>query len=305
MAPEIVLVVGAMALLMLGVFRPENDREAETIGWLAIVVLALAAWLVLEQPAGGRRCSTAASWSTASRRFMKVLTLVASAGCAAALVRLHARDAIAEVRVSGARAAGERRHDDDDLGQRSDRALPGPRAAEPRALRGGGDPPRRRALERGGPQVFRARRAVLGHAALRRLADLRLHRLDELRRYRHGRQGDDGRNDIGLIIGLVFLLVGIAFKISAVPFHMWTPDVYEGAPTPVTTFFAAAPKAAAMALLMRVTLGALRGHRAAMAAGGQRARAWPPWGSARSLPSARPTSSGCSPTPPSAISAMP
>jgi NADH-quinone oxidoreductase subunit N len=65
--------------------------------------------------------------------------------------------------------------------------------------------------------------------------------------------------DIGLIIGLVFLLVGLAFKISAVPFHMWTPDVYEGAPTPVATFFAAAPKAAAIALLMRVTLGAFAG----------------------------------------------
>jgi NADH-quinone oxidoreductase subunit N len=65
--------------------------------------------------------------------------------------------------------------------------------------------------------------------------------------------------DIGLIVGLVFLLVGIAFKISAVPFHMWTPDVYEGAPTPVAAFFAAAPKAAAMALLMRVTLSAFAG----------------------------------------------
>jgi NADH-quinone oxidoreductase subunit N len=65
--------------------------------------------------------------------------------------------------------------------------------------------------------------------------------------------------DIGLIVGLVFLLVGIAFKISAVPFHMWTPDVYEGAPTPVATFFAVAPKTAAMALLMRVTLGAFAG----------------------------------------------
>ena len=61
---------------------------------------------------------------------------------------------------------------------------------------------------------------------------------------------------IGLIFGLVFLLAGIAFKISAVPFHMWTPDVYEGAPTPVTAFFAAAPKVAAMALLVRLVLGA-------------------------------------------------
>jgi NADH-quinone oxidoreductase subunit N len=57
---------------------------------------------------------------------------------------------------------------------------------------------------------------------------------------------------IGLIFGMVFLLAGIAFKISAVPFHMWTPDVYEGAPTPVTAFFASAPKVAAMALFIRV-----------------------------------------------------
>src|ERR1700742_3494241 len=59
---------------------------------------------------------------------------------------------------------------------------------------------------------------------------------------------------IGLIFGLVFLLAGLCFKISAVPFHMWTPDVYEGAPTPVTTFFAAAPKVAAIALFVRAML---------------------------------------------------
>ena len=65
--------------------------------------------------------------------------------------------------------------------------------------------------------------------------------------------------NIGLIIGLVFLLVGLAFKISAVPFHMWTPDVYQGAPTPVTAFFAAAPKMAAMALIVRVLMSAFPG----------------------------------------------
>ncbi|MBA4204436.1 NADH-quinone oxidoreductase subunit NuoN [Pannonibacter phragmitetus] len=59
---------------------------------------------------------------------------------------------------------------------------------------------------------------------------------------------------IGLVFGLVFMLAGLAFKISAVPFHMWTPDVYEGAPTPVTAFFAAAPKVAAMGLLVRVVI---------------------------------------------------
>ena len=62
---------------------------------------------------------------------------------------------------------------------------------------------------------------------------------------------------IGLLLGLVFLLAGIAFKASVVPFHMWTPDVYEGAPTPVTAFFASAPKVAAILLATRVCLEAL------------------------------------------------
>jgi len=65
------------------------------------------------------------------------------------------------------------------------------------------------------------------------------------------RAATDSRENVGLVIGLVFLISGLAFKVSAAPFHMWTPDVYEGAPTPVTAFFAAAPKLAAMALFAR------------------------------------------------------
>jgi len=61
---------------------------------------------------------------------------------------------------------------------------------------------------------------------------------------------------IGVAFGIVFLLAGLCFKVSAVPFHMWTPDVYEGAPTPVTAFFASAPKVAAMAVFVRVVLSA-------------------------------------------------
>jgi NADH-quinone oxidoreductase subunit N len=61
---------------------------------------------------------------------------------------------------------------------------------------------------------------------------------------------------LALTFGLVFLLAGLCFKVSAVPFHMWTPDVYEGAPTPVTAFFAAAPKVAAMAVFVRATMTA-------------------------------------------------
>ena len=64
----------------------------------------------------------------------------------------------------------------------------------------------------------------------------------------------DGILPMGQVLGLVFLLAGLAFKISAVPFHMWTPDVYEGAPTPVTAFFAAAPKLAGMAIFLRIMM---------------------------------------------------
>ena len=75
-----------------------------------------------------------------------------------------------------------------------------------------------------------------------------------------------GKISAGAIFGLVFVFAGLAFKISAVPFHMWTPDVYEGAPTPVTTFFASAPKVAALALTVIV----------AMTAFGHQVSAWQP-----------------------------
>jgi NADH-quinone oxidoreductase subunit N len=68
-----------------------------------------------------------------------------------------------------------------------------------------------------------------------------------------------GHASLGLIFGIVFVAAGLAFKISAVPFHMWTPDVYEGAPTPVAAFFASAPKMAAMAMMVRVFVGAFPG----------------------------------------------
>ena len=63
-----------------------------------------------------------------------------------------------------------------------------------------------------------------------------------------------GQGGVGLIFGIVFLFAGFCFKVSAVPFHMWTPDVYEGAPTPITAFFAAAPKVAGIAIFVRVAV---------------------------------------------------
>ena len=72
-------------------------------------------------------------------------------------------------------------------------------------------------------------------------------------------QSVNGGSGIGIIFGLVFLMTGLAFKMSVVPFHMWTPDVYEGAPTPVTAFFASAPKVAAVAVTLRVVTVAFPG----------------------------------------------
>ncbi|MCJ7872429.1 NADH-quinone oxidoreductase subunit NuoN [Phaeobacter sp. J2-8] len=72
-------------------------------------------------------------------------------------------------------------------------------------------------------------------------------------------QAASGEVSLGLLFGLVFLISGLAFKVSAVPFHMWTPDVYEGSPTPVTAFFATAPKVAAMGLFARVLHDAFGG----------------------------------------------
>jgi NADH-quinone oxidoreductase subunit N len=74
--------------------------------------------------------------------------------------------------------------------------------------------------------------------------------------------GTGSKPSLAALFGLALVLAGLAFKVSAVPFHMWTPDVYEGAPTPVTAFFSAAPKVAAMGLLMRVLFDALPGLRA-------------------------------------------
>ncbi|MBY6137859.1 NADH-quinone oxidoreductase subunit NuoN [Leisingera daeponensis] len=70
---------------------------------------------------------------------------------------------------------------------------------------------------------------------------------------------EQGHMSIGMLFGLVFMISGMAFKVSAVPFHMWTPDVYEGSPTPVTAFFATAPKVAAMGLFARVLFDAFGG----------------------------------------------
>jgi NADH-quinone oxidoreductase subunit N len=257
--PEIVLALGALALLMLGVFRPERDREAEAIGWIAIVVLGMAAWLILSQPEGTHRLFDGAFVVDGFARFMKLLTLVASAAAlilsfddlrrtrslkfeypvlvllatAGMLMMISANDLISlylglELQSLSLYVLAAIRRDD----VRSSEA--GLKYFVLGALSSG--------MLLYGVSLIYGFTGSTGFAAIAKAA------------------AEPGAGQsLGLIVGLVFLLVGLAFKISAVPFHMWTPDVYEGAPTPVAAFFAAAPKVAAMALLMRVTLAAFAG----------------------------------------------
>jgi NADH-quinone oxidoreductase subunit N len=257
--PELLLIGAAMALLMLGVFRPERDAEAEAIGWLAVLVLGLAAWLVLQQPQGVLPLFDGAFVIDGFARFMKVLTLVSSAAAlilsfdymrqaralkfeypvlvllstAGMLMMISANDLIAlyiglELQSLALYVMAAIRRDD----LRSSEA--GLKYFVLGALSSG-------MLLYGASLIY----GFTGSTSFPAIA-------------KAAAQSGVAQH-IGLIVGLVFLLVGLAFKVSAVPFHMWTPDVYEGAPTPVTAFFSAAPKVAAMALLMRVTLAGFAG----------------------------------------------
>ncbi len=257
--PELILVVGAMALLMLGVFRPESDRESEVIGWLAIGTMGLAAWFLLQQPAETQVLFDGAFVVDGFARFLKVLTLAASAAAlmlsfdyfrqarafkfeypvltllatAGMLMMISANDLISlyiglELQSLALYVMAAIRRDD----LRSSEA--GLKYFVLGALSSG-------MLLYGASLIY----GFTGSSGFATIAAA-------------AAQGGAGQN-VGLVIGLVFLLVGLAFKISAVPFHMWTPDVYEGAPTPVTALFASAPKVAAMALLMRVMLDGFPG----------------------------------------------
>ncbi|HJZ33262.1 MAG TPA: NADH-quinone oxidoreductase subunit NuoN [Hyphomicrobiaceae bacterium] len=259
LAPEIVLVCGAMALLLIGVLRPETESEAERIAWLAIAVIVVAVWLLLGQLPGTQLLFDGGLVVDDFARFMKILTLVGSAGAlflsfdymretqslrfeypvlvllasAGMLMMISANDLIAlylglELQSLALYVVAAIRRDD----VRSSEA--GLKYFVLGALSSG--------MLLYGASLIYGFTGSTGFAAIAAAS-----------------KAAGAAQNIGLIIGLVFLLVGIAFKISAVPFHMWTPDVYEGAPTPVTNFLASAPKVAAVALIMRVSLGAFTG----------------------------------------------
>ena len=190
-------------------------------------------------------------------RFMKALALIGSLTTLLLSIDFMRSHKIGGFEFPVLLLLVDARHDDADLGQRFHRALSRPRTDESRALCRRRLSPRRPARLRGGPQIFRARRALLGHAALRRIADVRLFRHGLVRRRRRGAEGHLRRSASCSASSSCWRA-----SRSRYPRCRSTcgrPTSIEGAPTPVTTFFASGPKMAAMAVLVRVTLTAFPG----------------------------------------------
>ena len=249
--PELTLAVGAMALLMLGVFI--KRERGELILWLSVLLLALAGVFV----AGGEGTTTLFNGSFIVDPYARMMKLLVLAGAAIALV----------MSVEYWRDAGGVRFEFPILILfASTGMLMMISANDLIALYVGLE---LQSLALYVVAAFRRDSARSAEAGLKYfvLGALASGMLLYGASLIYGFTGTtefakiaatvqpSGVN-LGLIFGLVFLMAGFAFKISAVPFHMWTPDVYEGAPTPVTAFFAAAPKLAAMALTVRVLIAA-------------------------------------------------
>src|SRR5258708_7625835 len=251
--PEIVLAVGAMALLMLGAFR--GEQTAVTVNWLAIVLLVLAGATILGLPDGTLVTFGGSFILDPFARFLKLLALTGSAAAilmsfdslpvarqqkfeypilillattgmgmlisAADLIALYLGLELMSLALYVVAAINR------DSARSSEAGL---KYFILGALSSG-------MLLYGASLVYGFTGTVtfVGIAKAAHPAS------------------------IGLIMGLVFLFAGFCFKVSAVPFHMWTPDVYEGAPTPVTAFFAAAPKVAGIAMFVRTTIVAFPG----------------------------------------------
>jgi len=246
-APEIFLAIAAMALLMYGVFRPEARAGRET-GWLAVAVLLVGFVLVVAAPGdrvvtfagvfvrdafalfakalifAGAALTLLMSLDAFRRERMErfelpVLLLLATLGM---IMMVSANDLIAlyiaiELQSLSLYVAAAVKRDS-----------------------------------------LRATEAGLKYFVLGALSSgMLLYGCSLIYGFTGTTSFDGiaaavrGEASIGLIVGIVFLTAGLAFKVSAVPFHMWTPDVYEGAPTPITAFFAVAPKVAALLLFCR------------------------------------------------------
>ena len=248
--PELVLVVGAMALLMLGVFR--GDQSTAAVSALAVLLLVLAGIMIAMQPEGRAVAFNGSFVSDGFARFLKIVALLGSAttiilateflsapgrqryefsilivlSTAGMMMLISAGDLIAlylGLELMSLSLYVIAALDRDNL--KSTEA--GLKYFVLGALSSG--------MLLYGSSLIYGFTGTVNFAGIAKAA-----------------QG----GGLGLTFGLVFVFAGLCFKVSAVPFHMWTPDVYEGAPTPVTAFFASAPKVAAMSVFVRVSISA-------------------------------------------------
>src|SRR5215470_11070375 len=248
--PELVLAVGAMLLLMLGAYRGQETTRAVTL--LSVVLLVVTGVLVLTLPAGKLTTFGGSFIVDDFARFLKILALIGSAvtlilsteflsdpsrrifeysilvllSTLGMMVLISAGDLISlylglEL-MSLALYVVATSHRDN---VKSNEA--GLKYFVLGALSSG--------------MLLYGASLIYGYTGTVKFA---------------GIAQDAANGGIGLTIGLVLLFAGLCFKVSAVPFHMWTPDVYEGAPTPITAFFASAPKVAAMAVFLRASFSA-------------------------------------------------
>ena len=250
--PELLLAVGAMVLLMIGVMR---ERAATIVSMLAIALLVVAGALVVTQPAGKITAFNGSFVLDDYARFLKILALTGSA--VAILMSIEFLGAV-----------GKQKFEFPVLILLSTTGM--------MVLVSAGD---LIALYLGTELMSlalyviaaidrdnaRSTEAGLKYFVLGALSSgMLLYGCSLIYGFTGtvnfvGIAKASASGGLGLTFGLVFLFAGLCFKVSAVPFHMWTPDVYQGAPTSVTAFFAAAPKVAAIAIFMRVSISAFPG----------------------------------------------
>ncbi len=250
--PEITLACGAMLLLLFGAFR--GERSASSINLLSIVLLAVVGVMVIELPPGKLVAFGGSFVVDAFARYLKILTLLGSAAAIilsldylraekqqkfeyAILILLSTTGMLMLISAADLIAL----YLGLELMSLALYVLAASNRDQVRSTEAGLKYFVLGALSSGmllyGASLIYGFTGTVSFAGIAKAAG----------------QGT-GNAGIGLVFGLVFLFAGFCFKISAVPFHMWTPDVYEGAPTPVTAFFAAAPKVAGIAIFVRTTM---------------------------------------------------
>jgi NADH-quinone oxidoreductase subunit N len=251
--PELILAVLAMALLMYGVFR--GDKTVNTVSWLAVGALVLTAIIISASPDTEQSAFRGQLIVDQFATYMKWLVLIGSALAIIMSMNYNEREGIQRfefpVLILFASLGMLLMVSANDLmslyvglelQSLSLYVIAAFRRDSTKSSEAGLKYFVLGALSSG--MLLYGASMIYGFAGTTQF--------DQLATLFTGPNADPG---VGVIVGLVFLMAGLAFKVSAVPFHMWTPDVYEGAPTPVTALFAVAPKIAAIALLVRTMVG--------------------------------------------------